>query len=286
MKVNAYAKINLGLDVILRRPDGYHEVRMVMQTVGLHDVIDVTRTDEAKISITTDSEDIPSGDDNLIYKAAELIMKEYSLSGGLKIDLTKNIPVAAGLAGGSTDAAATLKAVNALYDLKLPDEELSKLGVRIGADVPYCIRGGTVLCEGIGEIMTGISPCPKCTVLLAKPREGMSTAYVYKHLDLTKVTHPDIDGLIRSIENGSIKDASHCMGNVLETVTVPELPVIGRIKKTMTDNGATACLMSGSGPTVFGLFDGKEAAMAASEELEVSEEGLRLIITDIYNPER
>ncbi len=284
MKINAYAKINLGLDVLSRRPDGYHEVRMVMQTIGLHDVLSVTRIDEPKISIASDADDLPLGKDNLIYRAADLIMKEYGISGGLEIELSKNIPVAAGLAGGSTDAAATLKAVNALYELGLSDGELSKLGVRIGADVPYCIRGGTVICEGIGEIMTPIARCPECTVLLAKPPEGVSTAYVYTHLDLNTVTHPDIDGIVRGIEEGDIVKTASCMGNVLESVTVPEHPVIGRIKDTMKQCGAMNSLMSGSGPTVFGLFDSEDAAKAAYRELERSGGNLRLIITEIHNP--
>ncbi len=286
MKINAYAKINIGLDVLARRPDGYHEVRMVMQTVGLHDEITVETCDEPGISISSDSWKVPLGEDNLIYKAAALIMKEYSLLRGVRIRLTKNIPVAAGLAGGSTDAAATLRAIDRLYGLGLSDDRLCELGVRIGADVPYCLTGGTVLCEGIGENMTKLDAHPSCTVLLAKPPEGVSTAYVYKHLELDKVTHPDIDAIIDGIKAKNLSAVASHTGNVLESVTIPEHPVIGRIKDIMRNNGAKASLMSGSGPTVFGLFESEDDAKKALGELERSQTDLELIITDIYNPER
>ncbi|MBR2530377.1 MAG: 4-(cytidine 5'-diphospho)-2-C-methyl-D-erythritol kinase [Lachnospiraceae bacterium] len=286
MKINAYAKINIGLDVLARRPDGYHEVRRVMLTVGLHGVITVETCDEPGISISSDSWKVPLGEDNLIYKAAALIMKEYSLLRGVRIRLTKNIPVAAGLAGGSTDAAATLRAIDRLYDLGLSDDRLCELGVRIGADVPYCLTGGTVLCEGIGEKMTKLDAHPSCTVLLAKPPEGVSTAYVYKHLELDKVTHPDIDAIIDGIRAKNLSAVASHTGNVLESVTIPEHPVIGRIKDIMRNNGAKASLMSGSGPTVFGLFESEDDAKKAFGELERSQTDLELIITDIYNPER
>ena len=286
MKINAYAKINIGLDVLARRPDGYHEVRMVMQTVGLHDEITVETCDEPGIFISSDSGKVPLGEDNLIYKAAALIMKEYSLLRGVRIKLTKNIPVAAGLAGGSTDAVATLRAIDRLYDLGLSDDRLCELGVRIGADVPYCLTGGTVLCEGIGEKMTKLDAHPACTVLLAKPPEGVSTAYVYKHLELDKVTHPDIDAIIDGIRANDLSAVASHTGNVLESVTIPEHPVIGRIKDIMRNNGAKASLMSGSGPTVFGLFESEDDAKKAFGELERSQTDLELIITDIYNPER
>ncbi|MBR4574350.1 MAG: 4-(cytidine 5'-diphospho)-2-C-methyl-D-erythritol kinase [Lachnospiraceae bacterium] len=286
MKINAYAKINIGLDVLSRRSDGYHEVRMVMQTLGLHDEITAEKCDESGIFISSDSGKVPLGEDNLIYKAAALIMKEYSVSRGVKIGLTKNIPVAAGLAGGSTDAAATLRAVNSLYGLGLSDDRLCELGVRIGADVPYCLTGGTVLCEGIGEKMTKLDPHPSCTVLLAKPPEGVSTAYVYKHLELDKVSHPDIDAIIDGIKANSISDIASHTGNVLESVTIPEHPVIGRIKDIMKNKGAKASLMSGSGPTVFGLFESEDDAKTAFGELKRSQTDLELIITDIYNPDR
>ncbi len=286
MKINAYAKINLGLDVLSKRADGYHEVRMIMQTIGVCDVLDVTKTDEAGITITTDRSDLPVNEDNLIYKAAKLIMDEYDIKGGITVDLTKNIPVAAGLAGGSTDAAAVLKAINELYGLGLSVADLAKLGVRIGADVPYCISGGTMLSCGIGEILTPLAPCPDCKVIIAKPDASVSTASVYKRLQLDKVNHPDIDAMIAGIENGNIREVAGNLGNVLETVTVSDHPVIDDIKKIMLHNGAAGALMSGSGPTVFGLFLSEEEAEAAYDQIKRSGCAPELFITGICDPNR
>ncbi len=286
MKINAYAKINLGLDVLARRSDGYHEVRMIMQTIGIHDVLEVSKTDEAGITIRTDRSDLPVNEDNLIYKAAKLIMDEQGVKGGVAIELTKNIPVAAGLAGGSSDAAATLKAINELYNLGLSADDLAKLGVRIGADVPYCISGGTMLSCGIGEILTPLAPCPDCKVIIAKPAVGVSTASVYKRLQLENVRHPDIDAIISGIEKGSIKEVADNLGNVLETVTVSDHPVIRDIKKIMLDNGAAGALMSGSGPTVFGLFLSEEEAHAAFDQIKRSGCAPEHFITGICNPNR
>ncbi len=257
MKINAYAKINLGLDVLGKREDGYHEVKMVMQTIGVCDELIFDRTDEPGIYIVTGRSDLSAGEDNLIHKAAKLMMDEYELPGGIRVSLTKNIPIAAGLAGGSTDAAATMKAVNELFDLKLSDEDLMKLGVRIGADVPYCIMGGTALAEGIGEILTRLSPCPEWRVLLAKPPAGVSTAYVYKNYRPEKAMHPDIDTMIEGIEEGDYDKVTRSMGNALESVTSPEVPAIVDIEKVIADQGGCP-LMSGSGPTVFGLFRSEE----------------------------
>ena len=286
MKINAYAKINLGLDVLARRADGYHEVRMIMQTIGICDELDIIKTDEPGISITSNREDLPVNEDNLIYKAAALIIDEYDIKGGIKVSLTKNIPVAAGLAGGSTDAATVLKAVNELYGLGLSQDDLMKLGVRIGADVPYCIMGGTALSCGIGEILTPLCPCPKCRLIIAKPDISISTAKVYKALKLENVKHPDIDAIMRGIENGDIKEVADNMGNVLETVTVAGNPVINDIKKIMKDNGSIGALMSGSGPTVFGLFGSGEDTDAAFECLKQSGLAPELFITEIYNEHR
>ena len=286
MKINAYAKINLGLDVLARRPDGYHEVSMVMQTIGICDVLDITKTDTPGIAITTNRDDIPVNEDNLIYKAATLIMNEYDIEGGISVDLTKNIPVAAGLAGGSTDAAAVLKAVNELYGLGLTAEELMRLGVRIGADVPYCVMGGTALACGIGEILTPLKTCPCCKLVLAKPLAGVSTAKVYKSLRLDDVKHPDIDAILRGIENGSITEVADNLGNVLETVTVPENPVLEDIKNLMLENGSIGSLMSGSGPTVFGLFTSDDDARAAFDAVEKTGYAPELFITEIYDPNR
>ncbi len=282
MKINAYAKINLALDVLGRRQDGYHEVRMIMQTVGLHDELEIERIPEDSIVITTDRDDLPVGGDNLIYKAARLLMDECGLTGGIKVHLTKNIPVAAGLAGGSTDAAATLIAVNELFGLGLSKEDLMKRAVRIGADVPYCIMGKTALSEGIGEILTPLKPCPGCRILLAKPKIGLSTAFVYKRLKLEEAEHPNTDAVIRGIENGDIKAVADNLGNILESVSLVERPVIAKIKRIMAEHGGKP-LMSGSGPTVFGMFDSDESINKAYEALSVSKLTPELFITEIYN---
>ena len=286
MKIKAHAKINLGLDVLRRRPDGYHEVRMVMQTIGVCDELTIELTDTPGIFISTDRKDLPVNEDNLIHKAAKLMMEEYSLAGGINVQLTKNIPVAAGLAGGSTDAAAVLVALNELSGLGLDGEALMKLGVRIGADVPYCIMGGCALAEGIGEILTPLERCPQCRILLAKPPEEVSTAYVYGHLDLDNAVHPDIDAVIDGIRSGSIMKIAKSTGNILESVTEAEYPRISQIKKTMTDNGALISLMSGSGPTVFGLFESDEDADRAYDALSKSGDVSELFITQFYDPKR
>ena len=280
MKIKAYAKINLGLDVTGKREDGYHEVRMIMQTIELADVLEFERTDERRIVISTDREDLSAGEDNLIYKAAKLLMDEYDLPGGIKVQLQKNIPVAAGLAGGSTDAAATLKAVNELFETGLSQDDLMKVGVRIGADVPYCIIGGTCLAEGIGEILTPIDQCPGWRVLIAKPSVAVSTAHVYKNLRLLDITHPDIDLIAEGIKEKDMNKVARYMGNVLESVTEREVSLIGDIKQDIRDAGGYP-LMSGSGPTVFGLFKDDDGINAAYERLKQTEDISDLFITRI-----
>ena len=280
MKIKAYAKINLGLDVTGKREDGYHEVRMIMQTIELADVLEFERTDERRIVISTDREDLSAGEDNLIYKAAKLLMDEYDLPGGIKVQLQKNIPVAAGLAGGSTDAAATLKAVNELFETGLSQDDLMKAGVRIGADVPYCIMGGTCLAEGIGEILTPLDPCPGWQVLIAKPSVAVSTAHVYKNLRLLDITHPDIDLIAEGIKEKDMNKVARYMGNVLESVTEREVSLIGDIKRDIKNAGGYP-LMSGSGPTVFGLFKDDDGINAAYERLKQTEDISDLFITRI-----
>ncbi|MCR5832014.1 MAG: 4-(cytidine 5'-diphospho)-2-C-methyl-D-erythritol kinase [Lachnospiraceae bacterium] len=282
MKINAYAKINLGLDVTGKRDDGYHEVRMIMQNIDLHDELVVDRTDEAGITITTDRDDLSTGEDNLIHKAAKLMMDEYGLSGGIKVHLTKNIPVAAGLAGGSTDAAATLIAVNELFGLGLSQIELMKIGVRIGADVPYCIMGGTVLAEGIGEILTPLPPCPGWRTLIAKPDVSVSTAHVYKSYRSDSVEHPDIDSIAGGIEKGDFDTVTRYMGNVLESVTASEVPYVGQIKDIIAECGGHP-LMSGSGPTVFGLFESEDKINSAYDRLKQADSISDLFITRIFD---
>lgn len=276
----AYAKINLGLDVVRRLENGYHEVRMIMQTVGLYDVLTFTAA-QSGIRITTDSGELPVGEDNLIYRAARLLLEEGNVSAGVDIYLEKHIPIAAGMAGGSSDAAATLLGLNELFALGVSEERLRQLGVRIGADVPYCIMGGTALAEGIGELLTPLPPAPQCVLLIAKPDIQVSTKYVYEHLDAGNTwQHPDIDGMRRAIENGDLSGVIARLGNVLETVTIEAYPVIDRIKREMVCGGARGSLMSGSGPTVFGIYDSSEQARAVRDSLERQGLARELFVTE------
>lgn len=269
MRLRAMAKINLGLDVVGKRPDGYHEVRMIMQTVRMYDQIDMMKTEEPGIRIKTNLPYLPCNENNLVYKAARLLMDEFHIEKGLDIRLKKFIPVAAGMAGGSSDAAAVMVGVNRMFHLELSMEELAQRGVAIGADVPYCIMRGTALAEGIGEKLTPLGPMPSCYILIAKPGINVSTKFVYKNLQLSKLqSHPDIDGMMEAIREGSLQGVADRLGNVLETVTEDNYPVIGKIKEHMRANGALNALMSGSGPTVFGLFADRRVAERAKKALQ------------------
>ncbi len=260
----AYGKINLGLDVVRRLENGYHEVRMIMQSVKLADIVTIKRISEDKIVVRTDQENLPCDERNLAYKAAKLMKEKYSVQDGVEIFLEKHIPMAAGMAGGSADCAAVLKGMNELFGLGLTLEDMQKTGVKLGADVPYCLMGGCALSEGIGEVLTALKTPPACTVLLAKPDIDVSTKYVYEHLKLdTLERHPDIDGMMQDIEEGNLEKLCGKLENVLESVTGKEYPVIGEIEKIMKDAGAPAAVMSGSGPTVFGIFKGTKAAETA-----------------------
>lgn len=267
-RIKAHAKINLGLDVIRRRPDGYHDVKMVMQTIGLCDELTLEKTTEG-ILVTTDSPELDSTENNLAYKAARLMFESFSISGGVHIHLHKRIPIAAGMAGGSTDAAAVMKGINRLYDLEIPISRLMELGVTIGADVPYCILGGTALAEGIGERLTPLTPAPDFYLVVAKPEISVSTKYIYEKLDVESIVrHPDIDGMVRAIESGSLQGVLDRMGNVLETAAIPAYPVISSLKHRMRELNAINSLMSGSGPTVFGIFLTEQAAEFACDHLK------------------
>ena len=269
--LKAMAKINLGLDVIRRREDGYHEVRMIMQTVGLYDELSFRRQKETSVLLTTNMRALPTDGHNLVVKTAELIRKEYGIREGLNVHLKKKIPMAAGMAGGSTDAAAVFVGMNELFGLGMTLERMQSLAVQIGADVPYCIQGGTALSEGSGEILTALPPAPDCFCIIAKPPIYVSTKFVYEHLQADKLEkHPDIDGIIDSIRAGSIRGVAERLENVLETVTEKEYPVIAQIKQFLRDRGALGALMSGSGPTVFALYDRKAEASAAYEALKRS----------------
>lgn len=284
ISLKALAKINLGLDVVRRREDGYHEVRMIMQTIQLYDRLDIKRTQEPGIQIQTNLSFLPVNENNLIYKAAKLLMDGFSITDGVSVKLDKRIPVAAGMAGGSTDAAAMLIGVNRLFSLGLTKRQLMERGVQIGADVPYCIMRGTALAEGIGEALSPLPPMVKCPVLIAKPSISVSTKFVYQNLKLDDTTiHPDIDRLIDDIKAKNLHDIAAHMGNVLETVTIPNYPVIDEIKKHMLSNGAVGAMMSGSGPTVFGLFDDEDTAKKAYKAMRSSHLARQVYLTSVYN---
>lgn len=284
INLKALAKINLSLDVVRKREDGYHEVRMIMQTINLYDKLEIRKSDEKGIHVTTNISFLPTNENNLVYKAAKLLMEEFGIEEGVSIHLYKYIPVAAGMAGGSSDAAAVLYGMNKLFNLKLSKQDLMERGVKLGADVPYCIMRGTALAEGIGEKLTKLPPAPECFVIIAKPGISVSTKFVYENLHANELTyHPDIDGMIEEIKQGSLEGVAEKMGNVLETVTIKEYPVIEKIKDTMKENGAINAMMSGSGPTVFGLFKTEEEAKKAYAVLEKDKDVKKLYITTMFN---
>ena len=289
LELKAYGKINLGLDVVRRREDGYHEVRMIMQTVRVYDAIELNRTEEEGIRLSTNLYYLPDNENNLGYRAAKLLMDEFGIRDGVEIKMKKFIPVAAGMAGGSSDAAAVLFGVNKMFGLGLSKQGLMERVVRLGADVPYCIMRGTALSEGIGEILTPLPPMPQCRVLIAKPAVSVSTKHVYESLNLPSLgaeAHPDIDAMRAAIEKKDLSGVVSQLGNVLETVTIPENPVIQTLKDKMMEMGADGSLMSGSGPTVFGLFTNQTAAQAAYEELRYgSSQDLakQVYLTSFYN---
>lgn len=292
LKLKAYGKINLALDVLRRREDGYHEVRMIMQTVGIYDQLELQVIHKPEIIVETNLSYLPVNENNLVYQAASLLMKEFQITGGLHISLRKFLPVAAGMAGGSSDAAAVLFGVNRLFQLGLSREELMQRGVKIGADVPYCILRGTALSEGIGEKLTPLPPMPQCKVLIAKPAVSVSTKMVYENLhanELTREQHPDIDGMIEAIRQQDLEKVARKFGNVLELVTASRYPVIEQLKTLMKERGALNALMSGSGPTVFGLFADPKDARSAYEELRYgtsSNLARQVYLTDFINVAR
>ncbi len=280
----AYAKINIGLDVLRRRADGYHEVKMIMQTVDIYDELVLERRKEPGIELRMDNSELPSGGDNLICRAADLLFREKKITEGVNISLTKRIPIAAGMAGGSADAAAALRGVNELFDLGYSLTELQALGVGLGADIPYCLAGGTMLSEGIGEILTPLPAPPAAHLVIAKPDINVSTAFVYGNLHADRLAwHPDIDGMIAALQKGDLDGITGRLGNVLETVTVKAHPVIEQIKELLRKQGAENALMSGSGPTVFGIFKEKETAARAAEAVERGRLAKQIFVTTFYN---
>lgn len=285
--VKGYAKINLGLDVIGKLDNGYHLLRSVMQQIDLYDTIELSRlsermenkdtyhalTEEAltddglQIVLTSDSDAVPLDQSNLAYKAAKLLMEHDSIREGVHIHIIKKIPVAAGLAGGSTDAAAVLMGMNELFGLGHSKDELQELGVKLGADVPFCIMGGSALAEGIGEKLTPIETMPEMYIVIVKPSIGVSTKYVYENLRLEQVMHPDTEQILAAMQRKDLEEMTGLLGNVLESVTIEKYPLIRELKDAMLETGAVGSLMSGSGPTVFGVFDTMENAVEAEKRM-------------------
>lgn len=274
LSLKAYAKVNLALDVLRRREDGYHDVKMIMQNLDIYDELEfevlARDTEDVRITLTVNKEGIPTDERNLVYKAIALLFEAYNIKSHIAVNLIKNIPAEAGMAGGSTDCAAALKAVNTLYELGLSTDELMGYGVKLGADVPYCVLAKTAISEGIGEILTPIKGLPPVHILVAKPPVNVSTKEIYTNLKANELEkHPDVDGMVEALESGNLNAVADRMENVLETVTVNMHPEIEELKSLMKEQGALNAIMSGSGPTVFGLFDDKDkvwdAAMIISD---------------------
>ena len=264
IKLKAYGKINLGLDVLGKRDDGYHDLDMIMQSVDLHDVITITKNDSGEITVKSSTSKIPNDKSNLAYRAAKLLMEEFNIEKGVDIEIEKNIPISGGMAGGSADCAAVLKGMNKLFKLKLTEQQLMARGVRLGADVPFCIMGKTARAEGIGEVLTPIKNKIKGYIVLAKPPISVSTGFVYGRIDKVKVKNkPDTEAMIKALEDNDLEMLACNICNVLEEVTIPDYPVVQEIKIMMKKDGALNAMMTGSGPTVFGLFDSKEKAITA-----------------------
>ena len=282
-ELKAYGKINIGLDVIRKREDGYHDLDMIMQTVGVYDDVIISRKDGTQtyeIEVSTDADVLPNDKGNLAFMAAKVLMEAYDIKAKVKIHINKRIPIAGGMAGGSADCAAVLRGVNQLFQLGLTDEQLQEYGVKLGADVPYCIVGGTKRAQGIGEILTDLPTPPKCYVIIAKPDAFVSTKFVYSHIRPAQIeNHPDIDGIIESIKAGDLYGMCEKIANVMEDVTIPEYPIIQKVKDILKSNGAVNALMSGSGPTVFGIYDDEEKAKQSMDALSGKEFVSQLYLT-------
>ena len=289
IQLKALAKINLGLDVLRRREDGYHEVKMIMQTISLCDELELRRTRQPGIQVRTNLPYLPTNENNLVYKAAKLLQDEFGMKEGVSIQLRKKIPVAAGMAGGSSDAAAVLWGMNRMYGLGLSRTALMERGVKLGADVPYCILRGTALAEGIGERLTALPPMPKCYLLIVKPGISVSTRFVYENLhanELRPEQLPDVDALVQALKRKDLKALASGMGNILELVTVPAYPVIEEIRQCILKAGACGALMSGSGPTVFGIFDTQANARKAVQAVRAAQLARQIYLTVPYNVRR
>lgn len=260
---------------------------MVMQTVYLYDRVLLEKTEGDEIQIQSNLAYLPNNENNIAYKAAAILKEEFHIKGGIRITLEKHIPVAAGMAGGSADAAAVLFGMNRMYHLRLSEEALKERGVKLGADVPYCIMRGSVLAEGIGEVLTPLPPCPRCYILIAKPPLSASTEKVYARYDaLEHVDHPDLERVIRGLEQSDIREVAAGMGNVLEQVMIPEYPVIGEIKEMMLETGALGAMMSGSGPTVFGIYKTRGAAKEGARKIKSRGLARQVYVTNVHNVRR
>ncbi len=272
LQLKAYGKINLGLDVIRKRPDGYHDLDMIMQMVDVYDDVIIERKAGEEIVVKADAAVLSNGKDNLAYMAAKMLFDEFKIKSGVEITIHKRIPIAGGMAGGSSDCATTLIGINEMFNLGLSKQQLMERGVKLGADVPYCVLGGTAIARGIGEVLTPLPTPPQCHVIIAKPPISVSTAYVYGHIRPDEITkRPDIEQMTLAIKEQDLNKLSDLLYNVMEEVTVSEYPVIEKIKSIMLENGALNSIMSGSGPTVFGLFDDREKAQAAMKALDSKE---------------
>lgn len=270
--MDSYAKVNLALDILYKRDDGYHEINSIMQQVSLKDTILFSDKKEG-ITIECQDKDLPLDSSNLVYRAWEKMKEVARTNRGIHIRIEKNIPIAAGLAGGSSNGAATLKAINQLWDLNLSQKELMGIGKSLGADIPYCILGGTAKSQGIGELLTSLKPFKDKFILLANPGIGISTAYAYGKLNLNSDPY-DIDGLIQCMEDEDLACVAKKMKNKMEEPIIKEYPIIADIKMKMLRYGALQSLMSGSGATVFGLFDDKDKMLFAHKKLS---EGIRKV---------
>lgn len=282
--LNAYAKINLALDVIGKRPNGYHDVRMIMQTIKLYDKLTIKKTINPAITLTTNLPYLPINENNLVYAAAKRFKELLHIQEGLYFHLEKRIPVAAGLAGGSSDAAAALYGLNELFETKLTLKQLQEIGVTLGADIPYCLLRGTALSEGIGEVLTSLPNAPSCICLIVKPPVNVSTRFVYENLSLEYASHPKIDQMIDAIQKNNLSAVADNLGNILESVTLLHHPEIKQIKEQMISLGAIGSLMSGSGPTVFGLFNNQKIAEKAFYEFKISPYGKQTFLTEFFYP--
>jgi 4-diphosphocytidyl-2-C-methyl-D-erythritol kinase len=255
MELKAYAKVNLCLDVTGVREDGYHLLKMVMQNIDLYDVVKVNK-DKKGINLRCSTSTIPLDNRNIAYRSAELFIKNYNIKEGVDIYIEKNIPVEAGLAGGSADAAAVLKTMRDIFRPGISNAELANMALNLGADVPYCIYGGTALCEGIGEIITPLKPFKNHILVLVKPNFGVSTKEVYREIDNKSIlNHPNSEIIIRAIEEDNLELLCNNMINVLENVTLEKYEALNTIKKEVFNFKGLGTLMSGSGPTIFGFFE-------------------------------